>query len=104
MGNFYTNITLKGASRERVEMELQSRTAIVSKMTNGCVVVFDEECDSAGGTFSGGAISENRSQDNILHFPSKTGLASEGFVSIHLRRAVARLGLPGVGPSGRLSH
>lgn len=47
MGNFYTNITLKGASQQRVAERLRQaeRSAYVSPELNGCVVVYDEECE-----------------------------------------------------------
>lgn len=42
MGNFYTNYTLRGPSREDVVNALRGRNAIVTVSRNGCVVAFDE--------------------------------------------------------------
>lgn len=45
MGNFYTNYTLRGPSRQSVIAALAGRSAIVSPAQNGCVVVYDEESE-----------------------------------------------------------
>src|SRR5687767_2803823 len=45
MGNFYTNITLKGAAQEAVVGAVAGRTCYVSRELDGCVIVADERCD-----------------------------------------------------------
>lgn len=45
MGNFYTNYTLKGPSQQSVAAALAGRSAIITPVQNGCVVVFDEASD-----------------------------------------------------------
>jgi hypothetical protein len=45
MGNFYTNYTLRGPSRQSVIAALAGRSAIVSPAQDGCVVVYDEESE-----------------------------------------------------------
>lgn len=48
MGNFYTNITLRGSSQDEIAEYLteQNRAAYVSPTVNNCTVVYDEECES----------------------------------------------------------
>lgn len=46
MGNFYTNFTLRGPSQQAVAAVLAERSAIVTPVQEGCVVVFDEQSDS----------------------------------------------------------
>ncbi len=46
MGNFYTNLTLRGPTQAEVAAALAGRTALVTPSEAGCVVVFDEACDS----------------------------------------------------------
>jgi len=45
MGNFYTNYTLKGPSQQTVAAALAGRSAIVTPVRDGCVVVFDQASD-----------------------------------------------------------
>ena len=45
MGNFYVNHTLRGPSQQAVAKVLTGRTAIVSPVQDGCLVVFDERSD-----------------------------------------------------------
>lgn len=47
MGNFYTNITLRGPDQNDVLQILkqQSRSAYISPSVNGYTVVFDEQCE-----------------------------------------------------------
>lgn len=45
MGNFYTNYTLRGPSPQAVVTALAGRSAIVTPVKDGCVVVFDEVSD-----------------------------------------------------------
>ena len=45
MGNFYTNYTLRGPSPQEIVAALAGRSAIVTPVQDGCVVVFDEESD-----------------------------------------------------------
>src|SRR3954462_6769999 len=45
MGNFYTNITLKGATPEHVAAGLSGRNAFVSRLIDDAVIVVDEQCD-----------------------------------------------------------
>jgi hypothetical protein len=45
MGNFYTNYTLRGPSQQAVAAALAGRSAIVTPVQDGCVVVFDEQSD-----------------------------------------------------------
>ena len=47
MGNFYTNLTLRGVDQRRVIETLGAnyRKAFVSPAVNGMVVVYDEECE-----------------------------------------------------------
>jgi len=42
MGNFYTNYTLRGPTQFAVAAALTGRTALVTPVHAGCVVVFDE--------------------------------------------------------------
>lgn len=48
MGNFYTNIILRGSSQESIAeyLDRQNRNAYVSPTVNGCTVVYDEQCES----------------------------------------------------------
>lgn len=48
MGNFYTNITLRGSNQESITEHLtrQKRNAYVSPTVGECTVVYDEECES----------------------------------------------------------
>jgi hypothetical protein len=48
MGNFYTNITLRGSNQDSIAEYLteQNRSAYVSPTVNHCTVVYDEECES----------------------------------------------------------
>ena len=46
MGNFYTNYTVKGASRPELIKLLSYRESIVSPEVKGVVVVFDKESDT----------------------------------------------------------
>jgi hypothetical protein len=45
MGNFYANYTLRGPSQQAVGSALAGRSAIVTPVEAGCVVVFDQESD-----------------------------------------------------------
>jgi hypothetical protein len=45
MDNFYVNHTLRGPTQEAVGQALRGRSAFVTPMRNGCVVVFDEQSD-----------------------------------------------------------
>lgn len=45
MGNFYTNYTVYGQSQQAVIAALKGRTAYVTPVQHGCVVVFDEESE-----------------------------------------------------------
>ena len=45
MGNFYTNITLRAATQERVAQAVAGRTCYVSRELDGHVIVADERCD-----------------------------------------------------------
>jgi hypothetical protein len=45
MGSFYTNYTLRGPTQQSVVAALAGRSAFVSPVDNGCVVVFDEKSD-----------------------------------------------------------
>jgi hypothetical protein len=45
MGNFYTNIMLKGLSPERVIDALAGRNAFVSRLIDNAVIVADEQCE-----------------------------------------------------------
>jgi hypothetical protein len=45
MGNFYTNYTLRGPSQQAVAATLAGRSAIVTRVQDGCVVVFDEQSE-----------------------------------------------------------
>lgn len=45
MGNFYTNYTLRGPSQKAVAAALNGRKAMVTPVSNGCVVAFDEASD-----------------------------------------------------------
>ncbi|HVA51091.1 MAG TPA: hypothetical protein VNH11_32420 [Pirellulales bacterium] len=45
MGNFYVNHTLRGPSQQAVGEALLGRSAVVTPMRDGCVVVFDEQSD-----------------------------------------------------------
>jgi uncharacterized protein (DUF433 family) len=45
MGNFYTNFTLRGPIQQAVAAALGGRSAIVTPVQDGCVVVFDEQSD-----------------------------------------------------------
>jgi hypothetical protein len=42
MGNFYTNYTLRGPSQFAVAAAMTGRTALITPVQAGCVVVFDE--------------------------------------------------------------
>ena len=46
MGNFYTNITVRGPSQEATAAALRGRQTFVSPEMDGCVVVFDEESET----------------------------------------------------------
>lgn len=48
MGNFYTNVTLRGSDQDSIAgyMTEQKRNAYVSPTVNGFTVVYDEECES----------------------------------------------------------
>ncbi len=46
MGNFYVNYTLRGPSSEAVAKVLAGRSAMVTPVNDGCVVVYDEESDT----------------------------------------------------------
>ncbi|HYJ48238.1 MAG TPA: hypothetical protein VEV81_16615, partial [Pyrinomonadaceae bacterium] len=48
MGNFYTNVTLRGPDQDSIAEHLtrQQRTAYVSPTVDHCTVVYDEECES----------------------------------------------------------
>lgn len=48
MGNFYTNVTLRGSNQDSIVeyMTRQNRNAYVSPTVNDCTVVYDEECES----------------------------------------------------------
>jgi hypothetical protein len=46
MGNFYVNLTLKGPTQQEVAAAMAGRSAFVTPASDGCVVVFDEKCDS----------------------------------------------------------
>ena len=47
MGNFYTNVTLRGSNQDSIVeyMTRQNRNAYVSPTVNDCTVVYDEECE-----------------------------------------------------------
>jgi hypothetical protein len=45
MGNFYTSYTLRGPGQNAVASALAGRSALVTSVHKGCVVVFDEESD-----------------------------------------------------------
>jgi hypothetical protein len=45
MGNFYVNHTLRGPSQQAVGKALAGRSALVTPVRDGCVVVFDEQSD-----------------------------------------------------------
>ena len=45
MGNFYTNITVKGVAPEHVTDALAGRTAFVSRLLDDAVIVADEQCE-----------------------------------------------------------
>src|SRR5262245_13640564 len=45
MGNFYTNITLRGPNQEAAAAALKGRRALVSPVSQGCILVFDEESE-----------------------------------------------------------
>lgn len=45
MGNFYTNLTIKSGDRAAVLAALQGRSAFVSPVQQGCIVIWDEECE-----------------------------------------------------------
>jgi hypothetical protein len=49
MGNFYTNFTLRGPSQQDVTNSMRGRSAAITPVSNGCVVVFDEESDGQEG-------------------------------------------------------
>jgi hypothetical protein len=46
MGGFYTNYTLRVASKHAVASALAGRNAFITPEINGCVVAFDEESDN----------------------------------------------------------
>ena len=46
MGAFYTNLTVRGPSRDQVISALGDRRAFVSGTVNSCTVVLDEACES----------------------------------------------------------
>jgi hypothetical protein len=45
MGNFYTNYTLRGPSQQAVAAALAGRSALVTPVKDGSLVVFDEQSD-----------------------------------------------------------
>src|SRR3954453_17504275 len=45
MGNFYTNITLRGATQERVAEAVAGRSCYISREFVGHIIVADERCD-----------------------------------------------------------
>jgi hypothetical protein len=49
MGNFYINYTLKGPTQKAVAAALAKRTAIVTPVSKGCVVVYDQQSDEDSG-------------------------------------------------------
>lgn len=49
MGGFYTNYTLRGPSQKAVVSALTGRKAIVSPVSSGCVVAYDEASDEQNG-------------------------------------------------------
>lgn len=53
MGNFYTNFTLRGPSQQAVVKALAGRSAFVTPVQQGCIVVFDEESDTQNGEVIG---------------------------------------------------
>jgi len=46
VGNFYTNYTLRGPTREAVATALAGRSAMVTPEQTGCIVAFDEQSES----------------------------------------------------------
>ncbi|HEX6750182.1 MAG TPA: hypothetical protein VF092_23010 [Longimicrobium sp.] len=62
MGSSYSNITLRGSERGRViaALEARGRTAYVGPVTDGCVVVFDEESEDDPALGSELAVELNR--------------------------------------------
>ncbi|MFN7139130.1 MAG: hypothetical protein ACK4UN_07320 [Limisphaerales bacterium] len=45
MGNTYTSYTLRGPTQQEVARALVGRSALVTPVSNGCVVVFDKQSD-----------------------------------------------------------
>ena len=45
MGNFYTNLVVRGPSQQAVANELKGRNALLSPPLDGYIVVFDEQCE-----------------------------------------------------------
>jgi hypothetical protein len=46
VGAFYTNLTVRGPSRESVIRAIGERPAFVSRTENSCTVVLDKSCES----------------------------------------------------------